>query len=127
MGSNTKKCAGVKKDGSPCTAPAMTESAFCYAHDPSRRTARDEARRKGGRNRANSARRERRWGGPMRGVYDQLMTAMQEVHDGELLPARATAMASLARSIVLTHQIGEVEERLSALERAVAESEEAGD
>lgn len=49
-------------------------------------------------------------------IFDALEAAMREVHAGEILPAQATAMANLARALVLVLQSGELEERLRRLE-----------
>ncbi len=51
-------------------------------------------------------------------VYEQLEEALTDVRTGELSPPQGQSMASLARALVTTLQVGELEERLRDLERA---------
>lgn len=112
-------CRATRKDGQPCTAPALA-SGYCYAHDDARAHEREEARRKGGRNKAHGARVDRLVPASLRPVLSALLAALSEVHDGALAPQAASAMASLAGAIVKTYSTGVMEERLGALEAAQA-------
>ena len=49
-------------------------------------------------------------------VYEQLETAMGEVHKGDLTAASGSAMASMARALCAVMQLGEMEERLRDIE-----------
>jgi hypothetical protein len=49
-------------------------------------------------------------------VFDRLETALGQVHAGALSPATAHAMAALARAMIATLEVAELEERLEALE-----------
>lgn len=111
-------CAAPRRDGRPCTAPAMGASRFCFAHDPQRAHEREEARRRGGRNKAHAARADRLVPASLRPVLSALLAALDEVHDGALAPQAASAMTSLAGAIVKTYSVGVIEERLAALEAA---------
>jgi hypothetical protein len=53
-------------------------------------------------------------------VAERLERALNEVHDGELDPRAATAMASLAGALVRVITAGELEERLRRLEEPTA-------
>jgi hypothetical protein len=121
-----KRCAGVRKDGQPCQAPAVAVSGYCYAHDPSRSGERADTRRRGGHNSSAQARLRGLVPPRLIAVYDALEEALEQVHAGTLVPAKAQAMASLARAMVGVLQAGEVEERLRDLERQV-ESQGDGD
>jgi hypothetical protein len=116
--SDPKRCAGTKKDGTPCTAPVMGEGAYCFAHDPARAGERERAREKGGANSATRARIERLVPSTLRPTIGKLIDALDEVHDGKLDPKVANAMAALAGAIVRAYNIGVVEQRLEALEQA---------
>lgn len=60
-------------------------------------------------------------------ILDHLETALVEVHDGELSPARASAKASLGRAMVSVLEAGELEERLAALEERLVHGRVAGE
>jgi uncharacterized small protein (DUF1192 family) len=45
-----------------------------------------------------------------------LASALREVHSGELEPRQASAMAAVAGALVRVVQVGEMEERVRALE-----------
>jgi hypothetical protein len=48
-GVGKRVCKAIRNDGQPCRAAALTESDFCFWHDPSTQVARIEAARRGGR------------------------------------------------------------------------------
>jgi hypothetical protein len=50
-------------------------------------------------------------------IFDTLESALGEVHEESLDPKQATAMASLARVIVVVLQAGQLEERVRQLEQ----------
>jgi len=111
-----QRCKATRKDGQPCTAPAVSDG-FCIGHCPQA----IEARRKGGRNSSKAARFDAMLPARLRPVLDSLETAMTEVYDGSLEPKRAQAMASLARSMVTVMEAGVFEERLLKLEKRLEE------
>lgn len=117
--SNAKQCRGLRKDGQRCTAPALTSSPYCFSHDPELAEKRAQARRKGGQHRSNVARLRGLVPPRLVEVYDVLERALREVHDGELEPKAASAMASIARAMVAVVTAGELEERVRSLEAAV--------
>ena len=94
----------------------MGASGYCFSHDPDREAERDDARRRGGENRSNSARLRGLVPPRLLATFDALEDAMTEVHDGCLDAKQANAMASLARAMVSVLQAGELEERVRALE-----------
>ncbi len=112
----TKQCAGTRKDGSPCTAFALPDSLFCFAHCPSRKAERDEARSRGGRNRASVVRLRGTIPPRLIPIFDRLERALEETHEGTLDPKRAQAIASLARAMTTVLTSGELEQRIRDLE-----------
>lgn len=116
------QCQATRRDGRPCTALAVGESAFCVGHRPGAR----EARAKGGQQHGNVARALKLLPSRLQPVAVQLETALAEVHAGTLKPSAAGAMAALATALVRVVQAGELEERTRAVERRLAELEQAG-
>jgi hypothetical protein len=113
-GGKSQRCPAVRRDGTPCSAMAGS-SGFCVGHDAGAQ----EARRKGGQSTSRAARAQRLLPARLRPVADRLEQALRQVHDGELDPRLATAMASLAGALVRVLTSGEMEERLRALEAQV--------
>jgi hypothetical protein len=109
-------CAGIRRDGQPCAAPMLDDGPYCFAHDPSKAAARQTARRKGGHNRGSIVRLRGLVPPRLLSVYDELEAALSEVHRGALPPARAVAMAALARAMVAVLVAGETEQRIRDLE-----------
>ncbi len=114
--SEPKRCAGTRRDGTPCAAAVMGPGVWCFAHDPTRATERDQARRKGGANSATRARLDRLLPATLRPMIARLLDALDEVHAGTLDPKQASAMASLAGAITKAYGVGILEERVQALE-----------
>jgi len=108
---NKKICAATKKNGEPCTAPAVRGD-YCIAQCPESA----EWRRKGGENSSTAARLEKRMPLRLRPIFDQLEKAVAEVYSGELDPRQAQAMSSLARAMVTVMEAGTFEERIQKLE-----------
>jgi hypothetical protein len=54
----------------------------------------------------------------LRPVLELLLEGIVEVHEGQLEPQKASAMAALASASVKVFTTGQLEERLEALERA---------
>lgn len=104
-------CVATKKDGTPCRAPARVGD-FCVGHAPGA----IEARRKGGAHSSKKHRLDAMLPLRLRPVLELLETALTEVHEGELKPSEATAIAALAGAIVKTIEAGVFEERLLELE-----------
>lgn len=121
--SEAKRCGAKRKDGSRCAARVMGAGEHCFAHDPRRAAARDQARRKGGANSATAARAEKLVPAVLRPVLFTLLQTLQGAKAGTIEPRQATAIGSVARAIVAVYQVGTLEERLQALEAAQAAQE----
>ncbi len=112
-------CQAVRKDGQPCTAPVMrTGATRCFAHDRDLQDRRDEARRQGGRSKANMRRMAKLMPARLTPLFDSLDRAFDETHAGDLDPRAASALAQLARAMIACVTAGELEQRLRALEEA---------
>ena len=61
----------------------------------------------------------------LRPVFERLVVAMNDVVDGNITPSQATALAALATASVRVLQMGELEERLRALDAATVSDGEA--
>ncbi len=111
-----KRCAGQRKDGTPCIANVMGAGTLCFAHDPMRARERDAARKKGGTNSATRHRVDRLVPATLRPMIGSLLTALDEVYAGKLDPKQAGAMAALAGAITRAYGVGVLEDRVAALE-----------
>jgi hypothetical protein len=111
------RCRMTRRDGTPCRGRALGDSGYCVFHDPTRAAERAEARKKGGHNRASSARLRALVPPRLVSIFDVLEATLAEVHDGTLEPGRANAMANIARALVAVLTAGELEERLRAVEQ----------
>lgn len=112
---NRQLCKATRKDGHPCHAPAIRDG-LCFGHSPALAEKASQARITGGKNRAKSERLRRLVPPRLIPLFDKLENALDEVHDGELEPRIASAMAALAGAMVRVLTSGELEERVRKLE-----------
>lgn len=110
------RCAGTKRDSSPCTASVEPPARYCWWHDPKHAEQRKRAASRGGSSRPS---RE------LRTLKADLKELIARVDKGELEPTRANTMirahSVLKDFIALERQIradDELEARIVALERA---------
>lgn len=124
----TPKCQGTRTDGGKCGAFAGHDG-FCFQHSPNRSDAEKYAVRVAGGVAAGKAKKAYRKIVPsrLRGVMRHLDEAIVDLRSGKLAPRIATAMASLANAQVAVIREGEIEERLRAMEHALAADEAAAD
>jgi hypothetical protein len=118
---HTRNCQASRKDGQPCRSPAGYSSDYCYMHDPQRAQEAQEARSAGGKARHLVAPAE-----PiaLRTVDAQIVAIEQtvdRVRAGQE-PVNVARLVlygiSLARPLV---ELGEIEQRLAALEQGNGE------
>ncbi len=110
-------CSAMAANGSPCRAQVWRDR-LCRWHHPDLVAERDEWRRKGGAGRSNLNRADKRLPRSHRDVRDALLRALSAVEAGDLEPAKAQAMSSLARAFVTVAESGDLDERVAALEAA---------
>ena len=122
--SNGNKCQHVKPNGQGCEANAMTDSDFCFFHDPSKARERAAARRAGGVERsrravvlpADTPDRPLRSG---REVTELVPYMINKILRGELDPKIGSVVGYLLTVQMKAFDQGETEARLAALEAIV--------
>lgn len=117
-----KQCQAKTKSGEPCSASA-SDTGFCFAHDATKGKERAEARRRGGLQRitphvadASLVPKETR---SIEGVMIILDYALQE---SLALPngiQRGRLLVSIAHGYIEALKVGEIEQRLEAVETAL--------
>lgn len=117
------KCSAITKAGKPCRGRALAGSQYCLSHDPESRERLREAQRKGGEGKATSRRLAKQWAalGAELGDSDMpaiLKSCMFAVKAGDMTPAEASAIATLAKTAVAITHDTELLERIEALEDA---------
>lgn len=122
-----RHCQQRLPDGSLCRAAPLKDSEFCLFHSPEHKAEVAEARRLGGLRRRREV--------AVAGAYDfgglgsvcdirrLLEVAVLDVLSLENSVARARTLAYLAQTALKALQLGEMEERLAALEAAVLDRE----
>ena len=117
----SRACSATTEGGQPCRAPPLLDAEFCFMHDPEHAEEMVEARRLGGLRR----RREK----AVSGAYDiedlenvpqvrrLLVIAVMDTLGLENSIARSRALAYLSQVALKMLEVGELEERLKALER----------
>jgi hypothetical protein len=120
----TRSCQAVKENGEPCQQAPLRDSSFCFWHSPDHAKQAAEARRLGGRRRKRE--------GTLSGAYDfdgldsvpkvrwLLEIAALDTLSLENSVARSRTLAYLAQVALKALEVGELAERIDALERLVA-------
>jgi hypothetical protein len=121
------RCQAVAKGGKPCPQRALPDGNYCYMHDPALAKERSEARRRGGLNKrvqkASDVDRPAR----LRSVEDVLRLLEETLADTRLLENganRSKVFVSIALAALRALEVGQLEERLEALEQRLAELDE---
>ena len=119
-----ERCEATTKAGTPCPNRAAKGGTLCVAHDPERRRAAAAA---GGRGKSHQAKARKELErhvlttGDVEGFIGLLIV---RVIAGTAEPAVGNAVANLSRALVAVREAGMLEERLAAVEQAMAEREE---
>ena len=122
MTTNTaKRCKATKRDGRPCQAWSVAGSEFCFWHDPARAADRARASANGGHARHGRHLVSTDDGEPVSvaDVADVLALLERAVNDVLTLEnsiARARALGYLAGAALRALEVGQLEQRLEALE-----------
>jgi hypothetical protein len=118
-----RACKALRDDGHPCGAPPLRTGTFCLWHDPEHAKEVAEARRLGGLRRRREA--------TLAGAYDfeglssipqirrLVEVAVVDTLGLENSVARARTLAYLAQTATKLLEVGELEERLERVERAM--------
>ena len=117
-----RQCQAIKRNGEPCNA-AANETGFCFTHDATKGKERAIARRKGGLQRitphvadASIVPKETRSIG---GVMIILDYALQESLALSNSIQRGRLLVSIAHGYIEALKVGEMEQRLEAVETAL--------
>jgi len=117
------QCEATNRHGQRCGSTAMVGRPFCFSHDPMHGVERQEARRRGGfRTRTPLAGVEGH--STLCCVEDILALLEETLADTRLLEnsaQRSKTLVSIALAALKALEIGELEERLEALERQFGE------
>ena len=118
-----RACKFVKANGQRCRAAALRNSDFCFWHDPTVARERAEARRLGGlrRRREKATSQVFDWGGleNVEEIRRVLEVAVIDTLGLDNSPARSRTLGYLASLSLKALEIGELEERVAALEAVV--------
>ncbi len=116
-------CRATKDNGEPCRAAPLSDSDYCLMHSPEHQEEVAEARRLGGLRRRREA--------TVAGAYDfeglaavadirrLLEIAVTDTLELQNSVARSRTLAYLAQTALRLLEVGELEERVAALEAAV--------
>jgi len=117
-----KQCQASKRDGEPCNASA-SETGYCFAHDATKGKERAVARRNGGLKRitphvadASLVTKETR---TIKDVMTILDYALQESLVLSNSIQRGRLLISIAHGFIEALKVGELEQRLDAVEHAL--------
>jgi hypothetical protein len=120
-----RHCAFIKADGARCERIVGDGSEYCYSHDPGRAEERYRNAKKAGKTGGRG--RPKPVGEDLDDLKRQLQTIADGVLDGAVLQGQAAvavqALNAKARVLELQRrwrELGEVEERLEALEHRLA-------
>lgn len=116
-----RRCTATTKSGNPCRSFALAGGPYCIAHDPDKREEQLQASRAGGLAKANAARSAKEWAQLSRHITiadlpGVLVGAGLAAMNGEVEPARVTALATAIRTAVHVAEVGVLEARLKELE-----------
>ena len=110
-------CAGIKRDGSRCTATVEPPKRYCWWHDPANSEVRRHAASRGGKGKQGSE---------IRALKTRLQTLADMVEKGQMNRADAAVISQIwnvyLRAIsteLKVKEVTELEERLVALEAAL--------
>jgi hypothetical protein len=119
-----RRCAGTKADGQPCQMAPLHERPYCFAHDPERAAEAAEARRMGGLRRRKEGTIAVAYDLPgldtVAGIRRHLAIVVTDSVGLENGIARLRVILATAGAATALLKVGELEDRLAALEQAVA-------
>lgn len=119
----TKNCKKIFENGENCGGYSITNSEFCFSHDPASRDLKDLAIKKGG-----LAVKKKTMGQlPAILLQDKadvpklITTVINEVRAGEIDLKAANTLGYLAGILIKAYELVNMEERIEEIERVVLE------
>ena len=119
------RCQAQTKRGKPCGAKPAVGKSYCAFHDPARAAAQAQARKRGGHNRQTvkaagvSGPASLRTSGDVLALLEEVLA---DTRKQENSAQRSRTLISLALAALKALEVGELEERLEALELACKEA-----
>lgn len=120
-----KQCQHVKND-KQCQAYAITDSDFCFAHDPANAKKRAEARKKGGYNR-RIIKNTKNEHSPIKSIKDINAILESSINEALLLEtsqSKLRIVGYLCQIALKGQELGSLEERVNAAEERIEKMEE---
>lgn len=121
------KCKQTKGNGEQCNANAMSESDYCYLHNPDiSEEEKKEAQTRGGSNRALTI-KEPLPEMPLAKTQDAVLLladTINKVRAGKMDTRIATTLGYLAGNLIKALEVSDLEERFERVEKLVAEKKE---
>lgn len=117
-----RQCEFIKDSGERCKAKPVSDSKFCFFHDPNKSEEQKMARQKGGYARRSATLPKNMPEFEIKGaeeVVRLLSVTINQVRRGELDPRVANAVGYLSGIILKANEQGEIEKRLKQIEEIV--------
>ena len=93
-------CKAQRRDGQPCTAKALPDDTYCFAHSPKLRNRRRAGNAAGGRAKRTERRAEKLMPEVLRPILHHLIGGMVAVEAGCMDPRVGSTLASMATAVV---------------------------
>lgn len=122
-------CIGTTTNGTPCRATPQSGSAFCFLHDPDKGDEQRRARQAGGNTRAAKVLDAETPAKDVKSVADVkglLSDTIHQVRTGVIDPKVANCVGYLSGILLKAIEVGDIEERLAAMEAVVGRSQSTG-
>ena len=118
-----RTCRTIKANGEQCRAAPLRDSEYCFMHDPRLARERAEARRLGGlrRRREKATSEVYDWAGlgEVAEIQRILQVAVVDTLGLDNSPARSRTLGYLASLSLKALEVGELEQRVTALEEII--------
>ena len=118
-----RACKGITNGGERCSAPPLIDGAYCFWHDPDHQADAAEARRVGGLRRKRESTLQGAYQvegtDSIEGIRRFLDVAMFDLLSLENSVQRNRAIISGVLVAAKLHEVGEMEERMAAVEAAL--------
>jgi hypothetical protein len=124
-----RACVGTSTSGAPCRATPQTGSDFCFLHDPHKVEEQRKARSNGGNTRAAKVLSADTPAMDIKSVADVkglLSETIHQVRTGAIDPKIANCIGYLSGILLKAIEVGDIEERLAAMEAVVGQSQRTG-